>query len=65
VRRTQNPKRSFGPAATGAWVAFRKSVPLEGDPAEGESMQMTAAAFVKNTPASTFYTGTSPPGVTN
>ena len=65
VRRIQDPKRHFGSAATDAWLAFRKAVPLEGDPAKGstESKQMSAAAFVKGTPASMFYAGTSPPGV--
>ena len=65
VRKTQDPKRHFGAAATGAWLAFRKLVPLQDGPAKGstESKQMIAAAFVKATPAATFYAGSSPPGV--
>ena len=65
VRNKQDPSRSFGSAATAAWLAFRKRVPLEEERANPvtESRQMTAAAFVKATPASTFYPGTSPPGV--
>jgi histidine ammonia-lyase len=65
VRNKQDPSRSFGSAATAAWLAFRERVPLEEERANPvtESRQMTAAAFVKATPASTFYPGTSPPGV--
>lgn len=65
VRNKQDPSRSFGSAATAAWLAFRKRVPLEEERANPvtESRQMIAAAFVKATPASTFYPGTSPPGV--
>jgi len=65
VRKTEDPKREFGSAATRAWLALRKLVPLEDDPAKGstESKQMIAAAFVKATPAATFYAGSSPPGV--
>ena len=65
VRKTEDPKREFGSAATRAWLALRKLVPLEDDPAKGstESKQMIAAAFVKTTPAATFYAGSSPPGV--
>jgi histidine ammonia-lyase len=65
VRNKQDPSRTFGSAATAAWLAFRKRVPLEEEPANPatESRQMIAAAFVKATPAATFYRGTSPPGV--
>jgi histidine ammonia-lyase len=65
VRNKQDPSRSFGSAATAAWLAFRKRVPLEEPLANPltESRQMIAAAFVKATPASTFYRGTNPPGV--
>jgi len=66
VRNKQDPSRSFGSAATAAWLAFRKRVPPEEALANPptESRQMIAAAFVKATPASTFYRGTNPPGVT-
>ena len=65
VRNKQYPSRSFGSAATAAWRAFRKRVPLEMELADAatEPKQMIAAAFVRATPASTFYRGTSPPGV--
>ena len=65
VRRTQDPGRSFGPAVTAAWLALRKQLPLEDDPASAaaESREAIAAAFVRSTPAATFYRGTSPPGV--
>lgn len=65
VRNQQDPSRSFGSAATAAWLAFRKRVPLEEELANPatESKQMSAAAFLKATPASTFYRGTNPPGV--
>jgi histidine ammonia-lyase len=65
VRNKQDPSRSFGSAATAAWLALRKRVPLEEELANPltESRQMIAAAFVKATPAATFYRGTSPPGV--
>jgi histidine ammonia-lyase len=65
VRRTQDAGRSFGPAVTAAWLAFRHQVPLEDAPASGtaEAPEATAAAFVRSTPAATFYRGSSPPGV--
>jgi histidine ammonia-lyase len=64
VRNQQVPSRSFGSAPTAAWLAFRKHVPLAQDANPViESRQMIAAAFVKATPASTFYRGTTPPGV--
>ena len=65
VRKTQDPGRPFGPAVTGAWLALRKQVPLE-DQTGGsatDSRQAMAAAFLKSTPAATFYRGPSPPAV--
>ena len=63
VRKAQDPARSFGPAPTDAWAAFRKLVPLKADPAKvSESNQMTAASFVKTTPAAMFYARTGPAG---
>ncbi len=63
VRKAQEPKRSFGPAPTAAWVALRKAVPLKVDPARvsAESNERRAAAFVKVTPAATFYARISSP----
>jgi histidine ammonia-lyase len=65
VRKTQDPGRSFGPAVTDAWLALRKRVPLEDDSTTeaSESREAIAAAFIRSTPAATFYRGTSPPGV--
>jgi histidine ammonia-lyase len=61
IRKTQDASREFGSAPTAAWVAFRKIVPLlpssEGIPV---SRPMTAAAFLRSTPATAFY-GSSPP----
>jgi histidine ammonia-lyase len=65
VRKTQDAARSFGPAVTAAWLALRKQVPLDTEstsPAT-ESRETVAAAFVRSTPAATFYRGTSPPEV--
>jgi histidine ammonia-lyase len=59
VRKSQDPSRNFGDGPTAAWTAFRKIVPLlpdmEGVPTQ--SRPMAAAAFLKNTPASTFISG--------
>jgi len=66
VRKTQDPARSFGAAATAAWQALRKQVPLEDAPTATvatASRDATAAAFIRSTPAATFYRGASPPGV--
>ena len=62
VRKAQDPSRAFGEAPTAAWTAFRKVVPLlptmDGVPTQ--SRPMAAAAFLKSTPAGTFYTGSQP-----
>jgi histidine ammonia-lyase len=59
VRKAQDPSRNFGDGPTAAWTAFRKIVPLlpvlDGVPTQSRSM--TAAAFLKSTPAATFYRG--------
>ena len=64
VRKAQDPHRSFGPAPTAAWTAFRKRLPLEDDskPAN-ESKPMVAAEFLRMNPAAAFFTGASPPGI--
>jgi histidine ammonia-lyase len=64
VRKAQDPQRSFGPAPTAAWTAFRKRLPLEDDskPAN-ESKPMVAAEFLRMNPAAAFFTGASPPGI--
>ena len=65
VRKAQDPQRSFGSAATGAWTALRKLVPLAPDPASVLSGKNIAAAFVKTTPAATFYAGADLPRAGN
>jgi histidine ammonia-lyase len=66
VRKTQDPKRSFGAAPTAAWAAFRKHLPLDDDASKPVevSKPMVAAEFLATNPAGSFYTGVSPPGVT-
>jgi histidine ammonia-lyase len=54
VRKTQDASRTFGPAATAVWEAFRKVMPLKPDPATMPSPALTAIQFVRTTPASTF-----------
>jgi len=65
VRKAQDPGRSFGAVATAAWAALRKLVPLRDDPETPASAarESLAAAFVRATPAASFYHGASPPGV--
>ncbi len=62
VRKAQDPSRNFGDGPTAAWTAFRKIVPLlpvlDGVPTQSRSM--TAAAFLKSTPAATFYRSSEP-----
>jgi histidine ammonia-lyase len=66
VRKTQDPKRSFGAAPTAAWAAFRKHLPLDDDASKPVevSKPMVAADFLATNPAASFYAGVSPPGVT-
>jgi histidine ammonia-lyase len=62
VRKAQDPSREFGPSPTAAWMALRKIVPLL--PPSGEvptrSRAMTAAEFLRSTPATVFYPGGPP-----
>jgi histidine ammonia-lyase len=62
IRKTQDGSREFGAAPTAAWAAFRKIVPLlpatEGVPTQ--SRPMAAADFLRNTPATDFYSGDQP-----
>jgi len=59
VRKSQDPSRNFGDGPTAAWAAFRKIVPLlpDMDGVPTQSRPMAAAAFLKSTPASTFFGG--------
>jgi histidine ammonia-lyase len=61
VRKTQDPRRSFGAAPTAAWSAFRKQVPL--DEAASQPMPMVAAEFLRANPATMFYGGAAAPQV--
>ena len=63
VRKTQDANRSFGTAPTAVWQAFRKIAPLAkaGTPLEELPPQnVPALAFIKNTPAASFYPGGPP-----
>jgi histidine ammonia-lyase len=53
LRRTQNPARSFGPAPTAAWQAFRKVVPWGGPLPVGQ-IDGTVVQFMQSTPAASF-----------
>jgi histidine ammonia-lyase len=57
VRRVQDPTRSFGQAATGAWTAFRKILPWQQDPRQRPQIPygIVAYDFLKSTPATTFF----------
>jgi len=59
VRKKQDPSREFGAAPTAAWQALRKRIPLElgGGPPAAESLPVTAATFIRTTPAASFYAG--------
>jgi histidine ammonia-lyase len=63
VRKTQEPSREFGQAPTAAWLALRKTVPLLPPAQEipSRSRAMTAAEFLRTTPATLFYQGNPPP----
>jgi histidine ammonia-lyase len=63
IRKTQEATRSFGAAPTAAWQAFRKIAPLPaaGTPREAMPQQnVPALAFIKTTPAASFYPGGPP-----
>jgi len=59
VRKAQDATRDFGVGPTAAWTAFRKVVPLLplADKTGEPSRPMTAAAFLKSTSATTYYSG--------
>jgi histidine ammonia-lyase len=64
VRKTQDPQRSFGPAPTAVWTAFRKRLPLEDDTNPNrESKPTVAVEFLRANPPATFFTGEAPPGI--
>jgi histidine ammonia-lyase len=52
VRKTQDPTRTFGPGPTAAWIAYRKSNPLQGATAYVRGADI---AFLRANPAWTFF----------
>jgi histidine ammonia-lyase len=64
LRKIQDPQRSFGPAPTAVWTAFRKRLPLEDDTNPNrESKPMVAAEFLRTNPPAGFFTGEAPPAI--
>jgi histidine ammonia-lyase len=55
ARRRQNPHREFGPAATAAWTAFRRVIPLSPEAAGPKPLSTQTGDFLRTTPASQFY----------
>jgi hypothetical protein len=61
VRKAEKPSRNFGGVATATWVAFRKVLPWQEEPADRPEIPygIIAHRFIQSTPATTFYS-TSP-----
>ena len=59
VRKAEDPKRNFAPAPTAAWIAFRNVLPWQQEVDSRPDVPYGAVAynFLKQTPASTFYSG--------
>jgi histidine ammonia-lyase len=59
VRKAEDPKRNFAPAPTAAWIAFRNVLPWQREVDSRPDVPYGAVAynFLKQTPASTFYSG--------
>jgi histidine ammonia-lyase len=59
VRKAEDPKRNFAPAPTAAWVAFRNALPWQQEVDSRPDVPYGAVAynFLKQTPASAFYSG--------
>jgi histidine ammonia-lyase len=62
VRRAESPGRDFAVAPSAVWSAFRKRIPWQQDPDTRPDIPYGAVAyeFLKDTPASTFYSGGPP-----
>lgn len=63
VRKAQDPTRTFGPAPTAVWTAFRRVAPWQADPATRprEPLGHAAYRFLKETAPGAFYSGGPPP----
>jgi len=59
VRKAEDSKRNFAPAPTAAWIAFRNVLPWQQEVDSRPDVPYGAVAynFLKQTPASTFYSG--------
>jgi len=59
VRKAEDPKRNFAPAPTAAWIAFRNVLPWQQEVDSRPDVPYGAVAynFLKQAPASTFYSG--------
>ena len=59
VRKAEDPARNFAPAPTAAWIAFRNVLPWQQEVDSRPDVPYGAVAynFLKQTPASTFYSG--------
>ncbi len=57
MRKSQDPKRSFGSAPTAVWSAFRATLPFNGiGPASAtRPIHEIAATFIRSNPAANFY----------
>jgi histidine ammonia-lyase len=56
IRKAQDPTRQFGPGPTAAWIAYRKTNPLQGPPIPGAvPTRLADGAFLRDHPAWTFF----------
>jgi histidine ammonia-lyase len=57
LRKAENSSRSFGPAATTVWAAFRMALPIDADAAQDRDLTVheRAAAFIRDHAAASFY----------
>ncbi|HTT01681.1 MAG TPA: aromatic amino acid ammonia-lyase [Steroidobacteraceae bacterium] len=57
IRKVENPKRSFAPAPTAAWTAFRGKLPWQQEPDSRPDVPFGVVAyhFLQQTPAARFY----------
>jgi histidine ammonia-lyase len=62
VRKAETPTRQFAAAPTAVWSAFRKKLPWQQEPDSRPDIPFAALAyeFLKDTPASTFYSAGPP-----